>query len=446
MYPGRRQDNEMAYRAAKEAQQTGQSNEQVAEKYARYNVTPAAINSIRQILDRDKHTVSGDLGNVEYYYNTESGTKTYRVAGDKPPDGSLQITEESYRSGEAQLTPKDFQRLKQFESKKREYETTYAQRLTTTGRKVGINVKRTSQGFQLETPMQRSSLIEPITGPVSKYDAAKQYYRGEPMPLYGGESYLTPPLKIKSDKQIPSLEGEQIRARQQFISGETMTMLGPQYELFRRQGEINEYLPRSEFELIAKKQEFAALHRDKEFMAVPAFGISALIGGYKVLRHPIKTAQGFESSVTHPLETIKGLASSMAITPITTAGEIAGATAVTTGITTLAKLGIYALSKPQIKLRTGVELRTIKNFQKGTTTYIKDTAFKGVKGFFRKQEILGAGRGVFTVGKKGKYAGALQYKIKFYKGGKLIKSINTCLLYTSPSPRDRQRSRMPSSA
>ena len=27
-----------------------------------------------------------------------------------------------------------------------------------------------------------------------------------------------------------------------------------------------------------------------------------------------------------------------------------------------------------------------------------------------------------------------------------IKSINTCLLYTSPSPRDRTRSRMPSSA
>ena len=30
--------------------------------------------------------------------------------------------------------------------------------------------------------------------------------------------------------------------------------------------------------------------------------------------------------------------------------------------------------------------------------------------------------------------------------GTLILQINTCLLYTSPSPRDRQKSRMPSSA
>ena len=28
----------------------------------------------------------------------------------------------------------------------------------------------------------------------------------------------------------------------------------------------------------------------------------------------------------------------------------------------------------------------------------------------------------------------------------LLKVVNTCLLYTSPSPRDRQKSRMPSSA
>ena len=30
--------------------------------------------------------------------------------------------------------------------------------------------------------------------------------------------------------------------------------------------------------------------------------------------------------------------------------------------------------------------------------------------------------------------------------GRLVSLINTCLLYTSPSPRDRQKSRMPSSA
>ena len=35
----------------------------------------------------------------------------------------------------------------------------------------------------------------------------------------------------------------------------------------------------------------------------------------------------------------------------------------------------------------------------------------------------------------------------YRKSGKLIDDIvNSCLLYTSPSPRDRQKSRMPSSA
>ena len=32
------------------------------------------------------------------------------------------------------------------------------------------------------------------------------------------------------------------------------------------------------------------------------------------------------------------------------------------------------------------------------------------------------------------------------KGGVILYPTDTCLLYTSPSPRDRQKSRMPSSA
>ena len=36
--------------------------------------------------------------------------------------------------------------------------------------------------------------------------------------------------------------------------------------------------------------------------------------------------------------------------------------------------------------------------------------------------------------------------IKFPSGADITTSITTCLLYTSPSPRDRQKSRMPSSA
>ena len=37
-------------------------------------------------------------------------------------------------------------------------------------------------------------------------------------------------------------------------------------------------------------------------------------------------------------------------------------------------------------------------------------------------------------------------KVKRYKRLKDIKRLKGCLLYTSPSPRDRTRSRMPSSA
>ena len=54
--------------------------------------------------------------------------------------------------------------------------------------------------------------------------------------------------------------------------------------------------------------------------------------------------------------------------------------------------------------------------------------------------------------KNGKKA-LLKYEKKFSKNSEIVpskdkvnKAINTCLLYTSPSPRDRTRSRMPSSA
>ena len=39
----------------------------------------------------------------------------------------------------------------------------------------------------------------------------------------------------------------------------------------------------------------------------------------------------------------------------------------------------------------------------------------------------------------------LAYNVKKHKYGNFV-LLNTCLLYTSPSPRDRTRSRMPSSA
>ena len=39
-----------------------------------------------------------------------------------------------------------------------------------------------------------------------------------------------------------------------------------------------------------------------------------------------------------------------------------------------------------------------------------------------------------------------EYKLLFDKPGMVGKNVTICLLYTSPSPRDRTRSRMPSSA
>ena len=50
------------------------------------------------------------------------------------------------------------------------------------------------------------------------------------------------------------------------------------------------------------------------------------------------------------------------------------------------------------------------------------------------------------------FAGAALAEGDYYQGAQktgpatTIDRLNTCLLYTSPSPRDRQKSRMPSSA
>ena len=44
------------------------------------------------------------------------------------------------------------------------------------------------------------------------------------------------------------------------------------------------------------------------------------------------------------------------------------------------------------------------------------------------------------------YFGILRAAISNYRQGRVKQGASTCLLYTSPSPRDRQKSRMPSSA
>ena len=48
--------------------------------------------------------------------------------------------------------------------------------------------------------------------------------------------------------------------------------------------------------------------------------------------------------------------------------------------------------------------------------------------------------------KPGKGPAFVRTKLKNVKTGKVIDNTFPCLLYTSPSPRDRQKSRMPSSA
>ena len=56
-----------------------------------------------------------------------------------------------------------------------------------------------------------------------------------------------------------------------------------------------------------------------------------------------------------------------------------------------------------------------------------------------KQELL---QGKHSFESSGGHA----FKIALFDSGASLGAATTCLLYTSPSPRDRQKSRMPSSA
>ena len=72
------------------------------------------------------------------------------------------------------------------------------------------------------------------------------------------------------------------------------------------------------------------------------------------------------------------------------------------------------------------------------------------------QGTVVVGEGVVLEGKidnakdtniSGQYSGSISSdSLHISKGGKLKGDIKTCLLYTSPSPRDVEESRMPSSA
>ena len=64
----------------------------------------------------------------------------------------------------------------------------------------------------------------------------------------------------------------------------------------------------------------------------------------------------------------------------------------------------------------------------------------------RKAELLIESGRVFLNDKKARLGDKAEAGDKIFIDGKEIKLIPTCLLYTSPSPRDRLKSRMPSSA
>ena len=59
---------------------------------------------------------------------------------------------------------------------------------------------------------------------------------------------------------------------------------------------------------------------------------------------------------------------------------------------------------------------------------------------------LGLEDNIFGVTNECKYPSSINLKEKVLSTEVNFDELNSCLLYTSPSPRDRQKSRMPSSA
>ena len=83
---------------------------------------------------------------------------------------------------------------------------------------------------------------------------------------------------------------------------------------------------------------------------------------------------------------------------------------------------------------------------KGKKIWLKDFA-KDIKNLIKKKkQIVIVSSGAIAMGCK--YLGVKKSGLKIDKSQAVasIGQIEFCLLYTSPSPRDRQKSRMPSSA
>ena len=79
----------------------------------------------------------------------------------------------------------------------------------------------------------------------------------------------------------------------------------------------------------------------------------------------------------------------------------------------------------------------IKKYKDNNLTTRKDVFYSLCKSIIGQQISVAAADSVFK-----KFELACKKKIN----PKTVSKLKTCLLYTSPSPRDRQKSRMPSSA
>ena len=109
----------------------------------------------------------------------------------------------------------------------------------------------------------------------------------------------------------------------------------------------------------------------------------------------------------------------------------------------------FILHKPQLSENIGACARAIKNFN------FKKLILVNPKPIFPNDKILATSVGAKDIIKQSKNYDTLEKAISKIDiviatsarfRNKNIKHINFCLLYTSPSPRDRQKSRMPSSA
>lgn len=241
------------------------------------------------------------------------------------------------------------------------------------------------KAYALAKQRELESTKTPVLQGINKLEAGRQFYQEGTLPLYGGRVAI-----VKQDT-------------------------------FNQQiAEVRLAEPPSIMERIRFKEV-----RDPGFGAV-AFPAAVGIGFGKGLIAPFRpsTYKNIISTIKDPHGAFSELGTQLMQSPGATLGEIYGYSKGFGTTTNIIKKVVVAKTT-KIDIRTGAELRTIKDVKSGTVTVIKDTAFKGTQGLFRKKRIVGAGRGIVTVGKEGQMAGGFQFEVKLLRGTKLLKSIKS---------------------